>query len=132
MDLEQVKKTGDQEGFITHNGIRFTVLEKGYCECQVDVGPDNVNLYGTAHGGMIFGLCDTAAGYAACATSRNVVTQSGNIHFLLPARPGTITAKARVIRAGRNVAYCETAVFDAKGAQLASASFDMFFVGDRS
>ena len=128
MDLDREKVISMQEGFIAHNGMRITVLESGYCECEVELTEKGKNLHGFAHGGLLFSLCDTAAGIAATATGRNVVTQSSAIHFLRPARGGVLTAKGKVVKNGTRTAFCTAEIFDETGLLLVSASFDMFFI----
>jgi acyl-CoA thioesterase len=82
----------------------------GRARCSMRVGADMLNGHGTAHGGMIFALADTAFAYAC--NSRNVrsFAQAASISFLSPARAGEIlTATAREDGAGgRASAYTVT------------------------
>lgn len=68
----------------------------GWARCSMTVGEDMLNGLGTAHGGMIFGLADTAFAYAC--NSRNVRTfaQHASISYLSPGKRGEkLTATAR-------------------------------------
>ena len=128
-DMEQLKELlNGRDGFNRHNGIRVTAVGEGWCDCQVTLTDEGKNPHGTAHGGLLFTMCDTAAGIAASSASRGVVSRTGEIHFIAPAVGGTLTAKGRVVRAGRHMAYCTAEVFDEAGEMLVSASFEMFFL----
>ena len=82
----------------------------GWARCAMVVAGDMLNGLGTAHGGMIFALADTAFAYAC--NSRNVRTfaQQASISFLSPGKPGeTLTAEAREDAAeGRSGVYTVT------------------------
>lgn len=67
----------------------------GWARCSMKLRDDMLNGHGTAHGGMIFALADTA--FAWACNSRNVMTfaQHASISFLSPARLGEmLTAEA--------------------------------------
>jgi acyl-CoA thioesterase len=82
----------------------------GWARCTMIVGKDMLNGLGTAHGGMIFALADTAFAYAC--NSRNVRTfaQHASISYLSPGKPGErLTAIAREDAAeGRTGVYTVT------------------------
>jgi acyl-CoA thioesterase len=79
----------------------------GWARCSMVVGADMLNGLGTAHGGMLFALADTAFAYAC--NSRNVRTfaQHASISFLSPGNPGEkLIATAREdAAAGRSGVY---------------------------
>ena len=69
---------------------------EGWARCSMVLRDDMLNGHGTAHGGMIFSLADTA--FAWACNSRNVKTfaQHASISFLSPGRAGEkLTAEAR-------------------------------------
>ena len=115
-------------GFMSHNGIVVTVIEDGYCECQVDMDNNGTNPYSIAHGGLLFSICDSAAGVAAETQGYEVVTRACSMHFLRPAKHGIITAKGRIVQKSRRIAFCTTELVDEDGELLASASFDMYYL----
>lgn len=69
-------------------GIRVTSAHAGEALLFVDVGEDQVNGQGVAHGGYIFALADTAFALAANSLKPNVVTSDASITYLAPAREG--------------------------------------------
>ena len=128
-DFEKMKEAINGRGqFTQYNGIRVTDLAEGRCECQVTLTEKGCNPHGIAHGGLLFSMCDTAAGIAATTLDRSVVSRTAEMHFLRPAVGGVITARGRVVSAGAHMAYCTAEVFDEKGELLASAGFEMFYL----
>ena len=117
-------------GFNRHNGIRFTVVEEGYCECELDMGPESLNPQGVAHGSLLFALCDGVTGMAAATTGRSMLTQSATIHYLRPGTGGKLTARSRLIKNGRRTALCTGEVFDEEGRLLVTSQFDIFYTTD--
>jgi acyl-CoA thioesterase len=86
------------------------VLEEarvGYARVRMTVRADMLNGHGTAHGGMIFALADSAFAYACNSHNRAAVAQGASILFLGPAKPGeNLIAEAReTALAGRSGAY---------------------------
>jgi len=76
--------------------VRLDDAGAGWARCSMKLREDMLNGHGTAHGGMIFALADTA--FAWACNSRNVKTfaQAASISFLSPGRLGeTLTAEAR-------------------------------------
>ena len=120
----------EAEGFNRHNGIRFTVVEEGYCECEVELTQNGLNPQGVAHGSLLFALCDGVTGMAAATTGRSMLTQSASIHYLRPCAAGKLTAKSRVIKNGRRTALCVGEVYDASGRLLVTSEFEVFYTTD--
>ena len=131
LDMERFKQfMNESNGFNRHNGIRFTVVEEGYCECEVDMTEESLNPQGVAHGSLIFALCDCVTGMATATTGRSMLTQSANIHYLRPGVAGKLTARSRLIKNGRTTALCVGEVFDEKERLLATSQFEVFYTTD--
>lgn len=131
VDMEILKDfMNEQPGFNRHNGIRFTVVEEGYCECEVDMTANSLNPQGVAHGSLLFALCDCVTGLATASTGRGMLTQSASIHFLRTGKGGTLTAKSKLIRNGRRTALCLGEVFDEDGTLLVTSQFEVFYTSD--
>ena len=131
LDMAQFKQfMNEAKGFNRLNGVRFTVVEEGYCECEVDMTEDSLNPQGVAHGSLLFALCDCVTGMATATTGRSMLTQSANIHYLRPGVGGRLTAKSRLIKNGRTTALCVGEVFDEQGRLLATSEFEVFYTSD--
>ena len=96
-------------------------VRAGYGEVRMIVRADMLNGHGTAHGGRIFALADTA--FACACNSRDVATvaQSASIAFLAPAGEGDVlVAEAQeAMLAGWSGAY-DVRVTTSDGCAVAS------------
>ena len=117
----------EAEGFNRHNGIVFTVVEEGYCECEVEITKNSLNPQGVAHGSLLFALCDCVTGMATATTGRSMLTQSATIHYLRPGVGGKLKARSRLIKNGRTTALCTGEVFDEEGRLLVTSQFEVFY-----
>ena len=88
-------------------GIRIVSAGEGQSEVAMTVTPEMLNGHGSAHGGMIFTLADTAFAYACNSGNVRTVAQAASIAFLSPARPGEeLTARAgKIAEEGRSGSY---------------------------
>ena len=101
-------------------GIKLVEVHPGYARMQMNVRSDMVNIHGTAHGGMVFTLADSAFGYA-CNTHNKIAVASGcSIDFLRPAHLGDILTATAMEQAviGRNGVY-DVRVENSKGELVA-------------
>lgn len=131
LDMEKFKAfMNEAEGFNRLNGIRFTVVEEGYCECEVELTKNSLNPQGVAHGSLLFALCDCVTGMATATTGRSMLTQSANIHYLRPGTGGKLTARSRLVKNGRTTALCVGEVFDERDRLLATSQFEVFYTSD--
>ncbi len=123
---EEVNARG---GFMKYNHMHMTALEEGFCEIRTTLTEYSLNPHGVAHGGLLFSLCDTAAGIAATSMGRDTVTQSADIHFLRPGSGTELIAQGKVIKCGSNIAFCTTEIRDDQQRLVACANFEMFYIG---
>jgi uncharacterized protein (TIGR00369 family) len=80
------------------------------------------NPMGTLHGGVYCDLADAAMGYAYAATlggGETFTTIELKINFLRAVRKATLTAEARVVKAGSTLGYVECDVKDETGRLVA-------------
>lgn len=76
-------------------GMKLIEVRPGYARMRMSVREDMVNLHGTAHGGLVFTLADSAFAYACNSHNKIAVASSCSIDFLRPAHLGeTLTATA--------------------------------------
>ncbi|MFB0919643.1 MAG: PaaI family thioesterase [Oscillospiraceae bacterium] len=113
--------------FNYHNGIKITEFRDNFAACRVELSPEAINAQGMAHGGLIFSMCDVAAGFAAASIDRRCVTQAANIYFLRPAQGAYLIAKAEPIKVGKTVSVIEAKVYDDKERLVAEATFSIFY-----
>lgn len=77
-------------------GIALEGAGEGWARCSMIVRPDMLNGHGTAHGGMIFALADTAFAWGCNSRNAKTFAQHAAISFLSPGRAGErLKAEAR-------------------------------------
>jgi acyl-CoA thioesterase len=131
VDMEILKEyMNTSQGFNRHNGIEFTVVEEGYCECQVELTRESLNPQGVAHGSLLFALCDCVTGVATASTGRGMLTQSATIHFLRPGTGKRLYARSKLMRNGKTTALCLGEVLDEQGRLLVTSQFEVFYTSD--
>jgi acyl-CoA thioesterase len=88
-------------------GVEIEEAREGYARISMALRPDMLNGHGTAHGGMIFALADTAFAYACNGRNVRTVAAQASIVFLDAAREGeTLIAEAEEqVLAGRSGVY---------------------------
>jgi acyl-CoA thioesterase len=88
-------------------GLVLEEAREGYARVSMEIVASMLNGHGTAHGGMIFALADTAFAYACNSRNETTVAQSASITFLAPAKFGErlIAEATEQALAGRTGAY---------------------------
>ena len=77
-------------------GLIIEESRENYARVRMTITPDKLNGHGTAHGGMIFALADSAFAYACNSHNSGTVGQQCSIAFLAAAKVGeTLIAEAR-------------------------------------
>ncbi len=114
-DEEAIRQLEESSGFIKHNHFHVVEVDKGkQTILEVKLTEDALNPYGFAHGGLIFGLGDTAMGITARSTGRNAVTLNSNITYLRPTVGKTLKAEAEMIKNGKKTCYLRCNFYDEK------------------
>lgn len=98
----------------------------GHSKITIEVTKEALNLYGNAHGGFLFSLCDQAAGMSTYAYEVANVTQAGNIQFLRGVNAGRIYIESNAIHKGRKTVVNQVNVTDEKNRLIATATMTMF------
>lgn len=81
-------------------GIQMLDVGPGYAKLSMTVREDMCNFYGSAHGGAVFSLADSAFALA-CNTSGQVTVASGcSIEFLRPCAQGDVLTAVCRMRGG--------------------------------
>ena len=88
-------------------GVEIEEAGEGHARVRMLVRADMLNGHGTAHGGMIFALADSAFAYACNSRNLRTVAAQASIVFLAAAREGetlVATCRERAL-AGRSGVY---------------------------
>jgi acyl-CoA thioesterase len=99
-----------RETGIAGGGIILGKARAGFASVSLLITGDMLNAYGTAHGGVIFTLADTAFAYACNGRNETTVAAHAAITFLSPGREGETLAAEAVEQAieGRSGVYTVT------------------------
>jgi uncharacterized protein (TIGR00369 family) len=109
---ERIRESLGQQGFMAHMGAELTELARGSCTLAVDRRPELLQQHGLFHGGVTAFLVDNATTIAAAASrGQPALTAEYKLNLLSPASGRRLICRARVIRAGRQVAVVAADVF---------------------
>lgn len=109
-----------------YNHIYTTDIGPDFSVVEVELRPESLNPLGMAHGGLVYSLCDVAAGVAVGQRARTFVTLSGSLNFLRPGKGKKLRCEGRIIKPGRTVNVVETSVYDDSGTLTARGTFEIY------
>ena len=129
--LIQLGNTGNP--FDSHNGIRVADVGDGTATVEVVLQPENLNSWGSPHGGLLFTMADVACGLAASSLRQEVmVTVNAGMDFIAAAAgQGVIRAEGRVLHCGGKMCFCAAEVYDEQNTLLCRVNATMYFVGKK-
>jgi uncharacterized protein (TIGR00369 family) len=109
---------------VQHLGIELTELWPDTAELRLPWSPQLATMGDTVHGGAIAALLDTAGMAAAWADdkvpeSAGGATVSLSVSYTAAARATDLVARARVVRRGRSMCFCEVTVSEPEGRVVA-------------
>src|SRR3954470_1328490 len=106
-------------------GFVLKAIEPGRAVFEMEGDQRHHNPMGTLHGGVYCDLADAAMGYAyaaALSEGETFTTVEMKINFLRAVRQATLTAEAKVVKAGSTLGYVECEVKDQDGRLVAKAA----------
>ncbi len=91
--------------FMTALGLRGEILAPGAARMEARLGPEHLNNWGSAHGGFLFTLADSAFALASNSHGPTAVSLSAHMTYFRPTRVGdTLEALAREVSLTRRTA----------------------------
>ncbi len=130
MNTEAMCRMIEENTYAKTIGLEMLELREGYAEGRIPVKEESKNPLGTMHGGCLYSLADIVSGTAATLRGNYVTTVSGEFSYLRPAVDTEyVTAKAREIRFGKNLAVYRVDLVDDAGTVLDIATFTFFDLG---
>lgn len=101
-------------------GIRIEDARAGYARVSMRLRPDMLNGHGTAHGGMVFALADTAFAYVCNGANQKAVAAQASIVFLGSATDGEmLIAEAQELSAAGRSGVTRVSVRTSEGRPVA-------------
>lgn len=131
-DLPDYIKEASITPYIKHNSIELTSYGKGFCEAKIKIEPYHNNLHGSVHGGCVFTLADTVAGYTAMTEGTIISTLNASVNYLHPViNTEYLFCRGEIIKSGKTVCVVRTVLTDDNGKLLADGSFSCYVLGKR-
>ncbi len=128
MTIEEINKYyEDIKGFDYNNGIVIDKVSEDEVEAHVEVTGESMNPWGIVHGGVIFGLADTAMGVLASANGKKAVTIGSSINFINMCKK-SVKAIAKKIKDGKSIGSYEVVVYNEKNEIAATMSANYFYL----
>ncbi len=114
--------------FAVFNHLEVEHVEPDYAVFRLDIRPESKNPFGFVHGGLLSGMADNAAGYAAHSDGRTYVTQSSHMTYLHNQAEGVIRAAGRVLHRGKTICLVRVDITGENGTLLATGEVSYFCV----
>ena len=105
-------------------GFRVEAVSRGRAVLRLDIKSRHRQMQGVVHGGILAALADTAsaiAAYTAVPPGTAIATVELKINYLEAVVRGSLRAKGRVLRTGRNFVVAECEILDGQGRLAAKA-----------
>ena len=127
LEMGQQMVRGERELFPVARllGLVLKAIEPGRTVFELEAEMQHHNPMGTLHGGVYCDLADAAMGMAYAATlseGEGFTTVELKMTFLRAVRQATLTAQAKVVKAGSTLGYVECEVKDERCRLVAKAS----------
>jgi uncharacterized protein (TIGR00369 family) len=110
----RVRESFSRQPFMGFIGAELAAVKPGYCEIHLPYRQELTQQHGYVHGGALATLADNAAGYAAFSlmpADASVLTVEYKMNIMRPGLGDRMTARARVIKAGRTITVVESNVY---------------------
>ncbi|MBQ3537355.1 MAG: PaaI family thioesterase [Clostridia bacterium] len=130
--LPDYKKEASITPYIAYNGIEIKEYDEGYCIGAVKIEDHHKNLLGIVHGGCVFTLADTVAGYTGMTKGTIITTLNASINYFHPVKDTEyLYCKGEIVKDGKTVTVVRTVIYGDKGETFADASFSLYNIGMR-
>ncbi len=118
---ERLMAEAASEGYVGKLGLEVVDVASGRAVVEMSPGPDDENLFGYVHGGVICGLMDEAFQLACNSHGTIALALNINVAFHAPAFKGRrLKAEAKEVHLGRRTATYTIWVKDDKDRLIAS------------
>ncbi len=113
---QRIRTSFAKQGLMQTLGAVLESVSPGHVEISLAPKPEVSQQHGFVHAGAVSAIADSAAGYAALSMmpmDRGVLTTEFKINLLAPAMGERITARGKIVKAGRTLTLAQTEVFAA-------------------
>jgi uncharacterized protein (TIGR00369 family) len=112
----------DELPFNSHLGLKLKRRDEHGVTIECPLRPEFGNIHKTLHGGVTATLIDVAGGFGTMAHygGRPCATVELKLNYFLPVTGKKVTARSRILRAGKTLCVAQVDVHDDRG-RLAAA-----------
>lgn len=129
MNLDQLRALFARDYFATELcGIQIDEVTAHGAKCSMPLKREHMNANGTAQGGAIYTLCDTAFSVAANAGDRLTVSRSADITYLKPGKGACLYAEAEEVSRGGSTCFYRVSVYDEARTLVACMTGNGYFL----
>ncbi len=121
-------QTDAADSFIAYCGIEI-IPDGERCCTRVKVEPRHHNPYGIVHGGLLYTMADTAAGYTARKLTKSPVTLNSDFHCISNVPSGVLTTRTEIVKAGKHILLLRVRVLAEEETLLAEGTFTYYSDG---
>ena len=118
----------EKDGWFKYNNLHFEEITKEKVIVIAELNDNSLNPHGIAHGGLIFGLADSAMGTLASTSGRKVVTVDSNISYLRPCGGKRVTCIATPVKVGMTLGVYKADVYNDNNDLAATVQGTFFFL----
>ncbi len=133
MDLHFYEKLIDyrnRQGMAPQIGAQMTKITEGHAWAELTVQPNQQNLIGSVHGGILMTFADVVATAAAWSYGSHITTQECSIHFLNAAiHVDKLLAEGIVEKRGKRIFVVRVEIADPAGRKILTSTFSLFNLG---
>ena len=115
MTLTGAAETNRPDPFTERLGITSEVNKDGNAITTQQCGVNECNIFGAVHGALLFAMADVGMGMALAAAlpgKPRVGSVSVTANYVLAGKPGLLTARSRLLKRGRSIAFLESEICD--------------------
>ncbi len=121
-DWEQWRRRANESPFYRLLGMEVAEMGEGFARLRMPVSQNHHQIYGSAHGGAIGSLADSAVALALITLigpEEKAITIELKVNFLAPVVEGEVVAEARIVHRGRRIAVGDVEVKADNGKMVA-------------
>ena len=110
---KELPKREDYSPFSKLLGLSYPVYKDGVCKAALEIDERLLNVYGTAHGGVIYSIADVAMGAALWSIldqDEICKTIEVKVKYLKPAFKGMMMCEAKVLDRTKKIGMVESEI----------------------
>ena len=133
--LAFVRRFAESSPYYQAMGMSLAKVEEGRAVLRVAIQPSHLNADGIVHGGVLPAIADGAMGNALRTLNGDaaqVLTAEIHLHYLRPARAGSLLADGRLVQAGRRLSFAEVEIREEESGKAVARGGGTFVIERRA